>query len=199
MPPDVAARLVCGRVEAVARVRRQVDAADERDPVVDDDELLVVTVERTLPGVRGELDLRAEGQCMPDAVDVPAIGMEERQRRAGPHQHPHGDALGQSGEQAAELDAFRPAGEGEVRRDVPAREMDMRPGAPELGGEPRQRLGPIDEHLQRASLPRRWVAGRPEAAVRRLERPPPPEPAQPAPMVATDGPLGGVPNRLVDG
>src|SRR5205807_7718214 len=46
VPADVAAGLVLGGVEAVARVRRQVDAADECDAVVDDDDLLVVTVER---------------------------------------------------------------------------------------------------------------------------------------------------------
>jgi len=43
-------------VVAVAGLRREIDAADEGDPVVNDDRLLVVAVHRTL--VRVECDLR---------------------------------------------------------------------------------------------------------------------------------------------
>ena len=47
-----------GRVEAVAGLRGQVDAADERDPVVDDDRLLVVAVQGALVRVERALDAR---------------------------------------------------------------------------------------------------------------------------------------------
>ena len=43
MPADVVPRDVRRGVEAIAGIRRQVDAADERDLIVDDDDLFVVT------------------------------------------------------------------------------------------------------------------------------------------------------------
>ena len=46
------------RVVAVAGLRREVDAADEGDAVVDDDRLLVMAVHRPLARVRGALNLR---------------------------------------------------------------------------------------------------------------------------------------------
>jgi hypothetical protein len=89
---------VSGRVVAIAGVGRQVDAADEGDPVVDHDELLVMAVQRPLLRVGRDCDLRPEGERMPRVVDVTAVGVEERQRRAGPEKHAHADPLRQLGQ-----------------------------------------------------------------------------------------------------
>ena len=87
VPAERAVRDVRARVEAVTTERRQVDAADERDAVVHEHELLVVTVHRSLLRVEPEADLRPELERVPDAVEVFSIRMEERQRRPGPQQH----------------------------------------------------------------------------------------------------------------
>jgi hypothetical protein len=199
VPADVAARLVRGGVEPVARIRRQVDPADERDPVVDHDELLVMAVQRALLCVVRELDLRAEGERVPDTVDVLAVGMEERQRRPGPDEHAHRHPLGELGQQRAQLDALPPAGQCEVGRDVPPGHMDVRARTLQLGGEPRQRLGAVDEHLERAAGPRRRIAGGPQLGVRWLERPLPAEAAQAAGVMAAHDALRRVADCLVEG
>ena len=80
VPADGAARDVLVRVPAVAGVVGEIDAADERDAIVDDHELLVVAVHRPLLRVRREADARAELERVPDALDVIAVGVEERQR-----------------------------------------------------------------------------------------------------------------------
>ena len=85
--PTVAARRVVASVETVARLRRQVDAADERDPVVDHDRLLVVAVHRPLLGIERALDARVCGQPLAHLPHVAARRAEERERRARPDEH----------------------------------------------------------------------------------------------------------------
>jgi hypothetical protein len=199
VPADVATRLVRGRVVAVSGVRRQVDAADEGDPVVDDDELLVMAVQRPLLRVGHDFDLRPEAERMPGAVDVAAVGVEKRQRRARPEEHAHGDPLRQLGEQRPELDAPGTPHEREVRCDVPAGEVDVRTGACELLREPRQRLRAVHEHLDGAPGAWRRVSGGPQPRIRRIERALPAKPAQPPGMVRAHEVLGGVAERLVQG
>ena len=63
VPAELAARGMLGRVPAVAGERRQVDPADVRDPVVDDDRLLVVTVHRPLAVVERHADPRARASA----------------------------------------------------------------------------------------------------------------------------------------
>ena len=101
MPADVVPRDVRRGVEAIAGIRRQVDAADERDLIVDDDELLVVTVQRALLRVGCELDLGAGRERMTNAVDVVPVRTEEGQWRSGPRQQPNRNLLGQAGQQLA--------------------------------------------------------------------------------------------------
>ena len=122
VPTLLSARRVLLCVPALALVVRQVDAADERDAIVDDDELLVMAVHRPFLRVGGKPYSRAELERMPHAVDVLAVRMEEGQRRAGPDEHVDVDALGELCEQRLEL---RAVGELEPRRQVPAGEMDM--------------------------------------------------------------------------
>ena len=68
------------RVEPVAAERREIEAADVRDVVVDDDELLVVAVHRPLLGVECDLNTRAANELVTDRANLGAVRMEERQR-----------------------------------------------------------------------------------------------------------------------
>ncbi len=56
VPADGRARRVLARVESVTGLGGEVDAADERDPVVDHDRLLVVAVQRPLLRIEPTLD-----------------------------------------------------------------------------------------------------------------------------------------------
>ena len=91
-------RMVIG-VVSVARLRGEVDAADERDAIVDDDRLLVVAVHRPFFGIEGALDLRVCDQPVSHRRYISPRGSEEGQRRAGPGEHAHVDSLGQLGEE----------------------------------------------------------------------------------------------------
>ena len=58
VPADSRPRNVLARVVAVARLRRQIDSADESNAVVDHDRLLVVTVKRPFLRVEPAVDPR---------------------------------------------------------------------------------------------------------------------------------------------
>ena len=58
VPADAAPRDMRRRIPGISAVERQVDAADERDPVVDHDRLLVVGVRESRAAVGVRLDLR---------------------------------------------------------------------------------------------------------------------------------------------
>ena len=94
----VAARVIV-RVEPVPAQRRQVDPADEGRLVVDDDELLVVTVERPLLRVEAHRDACVADELVTRLSHLAPVRMEERQRRARPREHAHIDSLGRLGEQ----------------------------------------------------------------------------------------------------
>src|SRR5471032_1481570 len=57
VPADLAASRMSSTVKTVARLMGEVDPADERDPVVDDDRLLVVAVQGALLLIEGAADL----------------------------------------------------------------------------------------------------------------------------------------------
>ena len=97
-------------------------------------------------------------------------GVNTRQRRAAPQQHPDVDALGQLAEQVAQARGAGVAREAEVGGDVPAGDVHVRARAGERLGDARQRLRAVDQHLQRVAGARRRVAGRPQRAVVRAAR-----------------------------
>jgi hypothetical protein len=93
---------VLARVVAVARERREVDAADEGQLVVDDHELLVVAVHHPRARIQLAVDLRPADQPLARGLHARAPGLKDRDRGARPHDHAHGDALGGLGEQLAD-------------------------------------------------------------------------------------------------
>ncbi len=95
------------------------------------------------------------------------------------------DALGELTQKVAQGDGIAVAFEVERGREVPACDVDMRPGLPQLLGHRRQSLGAVDEDLHRVSGARRKGALRP-AARRGVERPLPIEPLKPPVVVGAD-------------
>ena len=114
VPAELAACGVGIRVESVARLCREVDAAYEGEVVVDQHDLLVVAMQGSFLRVRDCLDLRARCERVESARDVLAIGAEERQRRSGPKQHTHRNPLRQLCEQRPQLHSDGLAHECEV-------------------------------------------------------------------------------------
>ena len=185
MPADRRPRRVIARVVAVAGLGGEIDAADERHPVVDHDRLLVMAVHRPLVRVEAALNLRSRDQAIPHLPYRVPGRAEQRQRCPGPHEHSHLDALGKFGQQVPHhrRDSF--ADEGEVRREIPPCDMNMRPSLLEFSCNPRQRLRPVDQHFDVVALPRRRLSGGPTSR-RGVERAVPTDPPQPPPMVAAD-------------
>src|SRR5205085_12160362 len=109
---------VVARVEAVAVVGGEVDAADEGDAVVDDDELLVVAVERPLAVVERTADPRPALERLAQLAGLGAGRMEERERRARPEAHPPRQPRRALGEDRPHLVARRRPEAG-GRRPVP--------------------------------------------------------------------------------
>ena len=185
VPADVRARRVVAPVEAVARLGGEVDAADERDAVVDDDRLLVVAVHRPLLRVERALDLRAAHEAIAHLPHVSARGTEERQRRACPHEDAHVDALRQLGRAGCGARAARRRARARSR----ARSASPSGGCATRGAQRlrdrRQRLRAVDEDLERVAGPRRRVARRPPTG-RRLQRLEPADPREAPPVVAAD-------------
>src|SRR3954469_6258941 len=106
-------------------------------------------------------------------ANLRASGLEERQRRSRPEEDAHIDPprkLRQLVEQDA---AVSLAPQCELRRDIPAGDVDMRLGACELLGESRQEVRTVDQNLDVVAAARRRITIGPEAR-RRLECPPPP-------------------------
>jgi hypothetical protein len=124
VPAETPSRRVVARVEAIAGVVGEVDPAREGQLAVDADRLLVMAVERVLAGIGLALDARRARERAHGLAHLGAGGVERRHRRARPHEHAHVDALGQLGEQRAEDDGRLAAHELEVRRDVPAGQVD---------------------------------------------------------------------------
>ena len=123
VPPQPPSRRMVAPVEAVAGERRQIDPADVRDAIVDEDELLVVAVHRTLLRVQLHLDAGAVDELVAHLPHLAAIGMEERQRRARPREHAHRNPFRHLTEQCGQR---RPAvAQEETRREEPARKMDV--------------------------------------------------------------------------
>ena len=105
----------------------------------------------------------------------------------GPREHPHVDPLGEVGKQIAEHGRVAVANEREAGAEVPAGQVDVRSGLPQLLGDRRQRLSAVDQNLDGVAGTRRRVGCGP-ATRWRVERVLPADPAQAPPVVATDLP-----------
>ena len=159
VPAEPAACRMSAGVEAVARLRREVDPADEGDAVVDHDRLLVVAVHRTLACVEAALDAGLPGEGVAHLRDVLPRRAEERQGRAGPGQDADVDALGEVREQMPQHHRALAPLEREVGGEEPAGEVNVRPGRVELPGDRRKRLGAVDQDVDR--VPGRAAVDRP--------------------------------------
>ena len=185
VPADVRARRVVVPVETVARLGGEVDPADERDAVVDDDRLLVVAMHRPLLRVERALDLRVADEAIAHLPHVLARRAEERQGCARPHQHANVDALRQLTEQVAEHDWLALALERKVGREVPPGQVDVRLGGAQCLRDRRQCLRAVDEDLDRVPGTRRRALVRPSTG-RRLQRLEPADPREASSVMAAD-------------
>ena len=175
---------VIARVVAVAGLRGEIDATDERHPVVDHDRLLVVAVHRPLMRVEATLDLRPRDQAIPHLPYRLPRRAKQRQRCPRPHEHSHLDALGKFGQQVPHHRRGPLAGKRKVRREIPTGDMNMRPGPLELSRHPGQCLRPVDQHFGLVALSGERLPSCPTARWR-VERAFPTDPMQPPPMVTT--------------
>ena len=186
------------RVEAVTGEIREVDAADERDLVVDHDRLLMVAVHRPLVAIERTLDPRRDTQPLASRAHLGASRVKQRHGRSGPQQHANVDRLGELGQQPTEHDRrVTVAHELQRRLQMPAGDVDVRTSGGEPLGDTRERRRSIDEHLDAIARPRRRVACRP-ATRRRIQRPLPTVTAKTAPMMRADQSLHAVTHALDD-
>ena len=163
VPPHRGAGRMLAQVVPVAGLVREVDPADEGDPVVDDDRLLVVAVKRPLARIELALDPRALCELVSHALDLAPGRAEERERSACPDEDPDVESLGQLREQIAKDKRGSLAHERKVGREVPAGDVHVRARCLQRIGDRRQRFGSVDEDLDR-------VAGIVEAAHTRPSR-----------------------------
>ena len=196
VPAEPFAARVVVRVQPVAGQGGQVDPAHERRLVVDDDELLVVAVERALSRVERHRDARAAGELLARLPHLAAIRVEERQRRARPGENAHVDSLRRLGEQLSQRRPFFLEPEGRV--EVPAGEVDVRACRADRVRDPRQRLGPVQERLDAAARARRARRRAGPAAVgRRVDRLTAAVAPQPPRVVGADEPLDRLADEIV--
>lgn len=172
-------------VEAITRLRGEVDPADERHAVIDDDRLLVMAMHRPLFRIERALDLGGCGQLLSNPPHLTSGGTEERKGSTGPDQHPDLDAFGQFREEIPKDYVLAVALECEIRRKVPARQMNVRARSSELLRDRRQGLLAVDENVNRIPRPHRRVAGSPTSGWW-LERSLPSDPSQATSMVTAD-------------
>ena len=187
VPAERGAGAMGARVEAVPRLRGQVDAADEGDAVIDDDRLLVVAVQRALARIQRAADPRTADQVVAHRPDGPARGREDRQRRPRPGEHADVDPIGGLRQQVAQDHRLGAPRERELRREEPAGDVDVGPGALDLGRDPRKGLRAVDENLDLVPRPRWGTAGGPAAGVG-VEGSQPADPRESAPVMGDPGP-----------
>ena len=154
-------------VEAIAAERGQVDPADERDLAVDDHELLVVAMHRALVGVERALHARAADELVAHAPHGRRAGV-----KTGTGAPAHSSTLtstrsASSPSRSRSLTASIVARQPEIGRDVPAGDVHASSERPRAPRRARQRLRPVDQHLERAPVARRRIARRPQRRVPR--------------------------------
>ena len=185
VPAHARARRMLIGVEAITRLRGEIDAADERHAVIDDNRLFVMAVHRPFVRIKCALDLRPSTQLLPNPPHVAPRGTEERKGSAGPDQHADIEALGQFREEIPKDYVLAVALEREIRRKVPPGQMNVRARSSELCRDRWQGLLTVDEDVDRIPRPHRWVTGSPTSNWG-VERPLPSDPPQTTSMVTAD-------------
>ena len=187
VPADARACHVVAGVVTIAGFGGEIDAADERHPIVDHDRLLVMTVHRPLAPIETALNLRAVDQTVAHRPHRTARGTEQRQRSTRPDEDANLHAFGKLSEQISKHLGRMPTHERKVRREIPARQMNMRPGLLELRSDPEKGFRSVDQNLHTVPFTGWRIASRP-AAGRSIESELPLNPSQPPPVVAADRP-----------
>ena len=185
VPAHARARRMPIGVEAITRLRGEIDPADERHAVIDDNRLFVMAVHRPFVRIKCALDLRPSTQLLPNPPHVAPRGTEERKGSAGPDQHADIEALGQFREQIPKDYVLAVALERKVRSKVPPRQMNVRAGSSEFFRDRRKGLLTVDENVNRIPWPHWWVTGGPTSNWG-LERSLPSDPPQTTSMMTTD-------------
>ena len=197
MPAEPVARAGARSSRAGRRQGRQVDPADERRLVVDDDELLVVAVERTLPRVERHRDPRAAGELVAHASRTsPRSGWKSGSgapAQASTRTSTRSAASASSSRSVGPSSSSRKAGS----KCQPARWTCERAAANRVR-DPRQRLAPVDERLDAAAGTRRERRGARPAARRRIDRLGATVPARRRRVMGADGALDRVPDEIVE-
>ena len=148
-------------------------------------------------GVELALDLRALDQPLARLLDDAAAGLEDRHRRARPHEHAHRDALRRLGQQVAHRARLARA-RVEVGLEVPRADVHVALGVADRLGHRRQRVLAVDQDLERVALARRRGRLRPQALARRRDRRELPVAAQAAQVVMDHRALDAVAHGGID-
>ena len=194
VPADAAPGAVIRCVVGIAAVQGEVDAADVREPVVDHDGLLVVTVRCSGARIERGPDLRMAGERSLHLAHIPARGAERRNRRALPEQDAHVDLLGQLGQQDPHDERLFFTTERQLGREEPAGEMHMGGRGGHVGRHPGQRLRAVDQDLDRVPFAGRHA--RCEVERRRVQGVLLPDAAEMTPVPVADRPIDLSPERM---
>ena len=149
-----------------------------------------------LPRIERALDPVAGTEPIACPSDVSPPGPLHRQRCARPDQDPDRDPRRHLRQQPVQRHRPLAAGELELGGDVPAREVYVRLGGGDGFRHRRQRCRAIDQHLERVSGPRPWIALGP-ASRRRIDRRPPADAAESSPVMRTGEPLDQLTERAI--
>ena len=114
----------------------------------------MVAVHRPLSGIERALDRVAGGELVADLADGGPPGLHHGQRDARPDQYADRDACRSLGEQLLQDDRPLVPGHGKGRRAVPAGDVDVRSGSRDAHCHRMERVGSIDQHLDRVA--RSW-------------------------------------------
>ena len=151
-------------VEAVAGKVCEIDPADERPLAVHDHQLLVMTVHRPLVPIGRNAEPRTRHQGSHRRLDLAAAGLKQQHRRPRPCQQANIDTpRGRLSEKLGQDYTIISPGQLELGTEEPTSEAHRILSGAERGRDPRQRRGPIDQHLNPIAAPGR-------ERVRRLER-----------------------------
>ena len=167
--------------------------------IVDDDRLLVMAVERSFVVVERAADPGAFRERPLHLPDVVPRRPEQRQRCACPGEHPDVGALGHLGQQVPEHDrrVALPL-ERESGGEEQAGEMDVGGRTANCVRHDRQRLGAVDQDVDRVPAARRRASACPGSRGR-VERSLPAEALEPALVMATDLPRDRVAESGLEG
>ena len=110
--------------------------------------------------------------------------------------YPDLDTLGDLGKQVTKHLRLTVTYEREVRREVPAGNVDVRAGLFQFTGDAGKGFCPVDQDLHLVALARRGISGRP-ASRRRVEGAKLANPREPAAVMRNDEPLDRLAHRIV--